>query len=340
VHRTRRRGVGFRVCPHATITDAKSADDQRGVLALAFAHAARLHPRVGAVEQRRVIIVDVLVAYERPQQFRRLQGALGVGGDVVGVFVKVGVDQVDRLVLGIVIGLALRRRQIGRNDLAAAIERRGDDMGAFLETEADERLHHCDRPRGAGLERRIAHLRQPAVLDLDVLRADGAFEHLDRRVVRAGKLLRHDRHVRQVARDLQFVVEAEDRLRRDGRAQRRDVAAATAALQPIDARPFADVVAVGGPAIEKVLLEARHQWRLDAVLFPVRIGGGKADIKTGLGEQPFLDADDHRQVEDRVVGRNADGRAILFGLHRFLWAWSVPNGGSQDPPRLNLTPWR
>src|SRR5215813_6406828 len=60
------------------------------------------------------LVVDVLVAHERPQQFRGLQGALGVGGDVVGVFVEVGVDQVDRLVLGIVIRLALLRRQIGR----------------------------------------------------------------------------------------------------------------------------------------------------------------------------------------------------------------------------------
>src|SRR5262249_56894563 len=58
---------------------AKSADDQRRVLALAFTHAARLHPVVGAVEQCHVVIIDVLVAHERPQQFRRLQGALGVG---------------------------------------------------------------------------------------------------------------------------------------------------------------------------------------------------------------------------------------------------------------------
>jgi hypothetical protein len=34
----------------------------------------------------------------------------------VGVFVKVGIDQVHCLVLGIVIGLALFRRQIGRDD--------------------------------------------------------------------------------------------------------------------------------------------------------------------------------------------------------------------------------
>ena len=83
------------------------------MLALAFAHAARLHPLVGAVEQRLVIIIDVLVVHERPQQFRRFQGALGLGRDVVGVFVEVAVNQVDRLVLGIVICLALLRSQIG-----------------------------------------------------------------------------------------------------------------------------------------------------------------------------------------------------------------------------------
>src|ERR1700719_1528114 len=46
---------------------SKSADDQRRVLALAFAHAARVHPVVGAVEQCHVVIIDVLVAHERPQ---------------------------------------------------------------------------------------------------------------------------------------------------------------------------------------------------------------------------------------------------------------------------------
>ena len=116
-------------------------------------------------------------------------------------------------------------------------------------------------------ERRIAGLRQPAVLNLDVLRADRAFEHLDRRVVRAGELLHHDRHVRPVARHLQRVVEGKDRLRRHSRAQRRDIAAALAALEAIDARPFADIVAVGGPAIEQILLEPRHERRLRMLSF-------------------------------------------------------------------------
>ena len=95
------------------------------------------------------------------------------------------------------------------------------------------------------LESFLALLRQAAILDLDVLGADGAFEHLQRRVVRAGQLLHHDRHVGEVARHLQRVLEGQDRLRRHRRAQRRDIAAARAALEPVDAGPFADVVAVG-----------------------------------------------------------------------------------------------
>ena len=42
----------------------------------AFGQSARLHPVVGAVEQRRIVIVDVLVAHERAQQLVRLQAPL------------------------------------------------------------------------------------------------------------------------------------------------------------------------------------------------------------------------------------------------------------------------
>ena len=56
----------------------RSADHERGVLALAFGQAARLHPVIGAVEQRRIVVVDVLVAHERAQQLARLERALGV----------------------------------------------------------------------------------------------------------------------------------------------------------------------------------------------------------------------------------------------------------------------
>src|SRR5258707_15305151 len=99
-------------------------------------------------------------------------------------------------------------------------------------------------------------------------------------------------------------------------SQRCDVAAALAALQAIDARPFADIVAVGTTAIEKVLLDARHERRLHTVLFSIRVGGRKAHIKSCLREEPLLDANDHRQVEHRVVRRNFYRRSSLFGLHR------------------------
>src|SRR3954469_6429618 len=84
-----------------------SAHHQRGVLALAIGEAARPHPVIGAAEQRGIVIVDMLVAHEGAQKLARLQGALGVRRDVVGVFVEIAVDAVDRLVLGVIIGFAL-----------------------------------------------------------------------------------------------------------------------------------------------------------------------------------------------------------------------------------------
>src|SRR5690606_17440894 len=72
-----------------------SIDDKRCVSALAGREAAGFHPAIGAIEQRDVIVVDMLVAYERLAELMRLQSALGVGRDVMGVFVEVGVDQID-----------------------------------------------------------------------------------------------------------------------------------------------------------------------------------------------------------------------------------------------------
>src|SRR5207253_9973799 len=60
-------------------------------------------------------------------------------------------------------------------------------------------------------------LFRSAILDVDVLAADRAFEHLNGRVMRAGEFLHHDRHVCHVARHLQLVVEGQNGLRRDGR---------------------------------------------------------------------------------------------------------------------------
>ena len=69
------------------------------------------------------------------------------------------------------------------------------------------------------------------------------------------------------------------------------------------------------------------------VLFAVRIGGRKADIEAGLGEKPFLDSDDDRQVEYRIVRGDLDDRSFLVGLHDVLfstlqrrWAYAA------DPP--------
>src|SRR5262245_31647368 len=93
--------------PGASSVIASSADDQRRMLALALAHAARLHPVIGAIERRHVVVVDMLVVHERAQQLIGLERALGVRRNVVGIFVEVGVDHIDRLVLGVVVGLAL-----------------------------------------------------------------------------------------------------------------------------------------------------------------------------------------------------------------------------------------
>jgi len=115
-----------------------------------------------------------------------------------------------------------------------------------------------------------------------------------------------NRHVGHVARRLQLLVERDNRLRRDRRAQRRQLAAALAALQAIDARPLAHVVAVGGAAFEHLFLQPLENRLLDAVALAVRVRGAEADVEPGASEQTFFDADDHRQVKHRIVRRDAD----------------------------------
>ena len=144
--------------------------------------------------------------------------------------------------------------------------------------------------------------------------ADGAFEHLQRGVMRAGQFLHHDRNVGEIARHLQRFIEGNDRLRRHRSAQRRDIAAARAFLQPVDAGPFADIVAVGRTAIEHLLLQPRHDRTLDAVLLAVRIARRETNIEPGFFEQFFLDADDDRKIENRIVWSNPDEG--LFLRHR------------------------
>src|SRR5262249_61415408 len=85
-----------------------------------------------------------------------------------------------------------------------------------------------------------ARLRQAARLNVDMVAANGAFEHLNSRVMRASEFLYHDRNVEHVARRLQLVIEGQDRLRCDGCTQRRNLAATVATLQPVDARPLAE----------------------------------------------------------------------------------------------------
>ena len=111
-----------------------------------------------------------------------------------------------------------------------------------------------------------------------MLAPHGALQHLQRRVVRAGELLHDHGNVGQVARGLQFFVESQDRLRSDRGAQRRDVAAALAAFQAVDARPLADVVAVGRAALEKPFLEPVENRLLRAVLLAIRVACREADV--------------------------------------------------------------
>ena len=151
-------------------------------------------------------------------------------------------------------------------------------MCAFLETETDEGLHHRDCPIVAILEPLPTLLRQSTRLNVNMLAPNCAFEHLNCRVVGAGQLLNYDRNVEHVARRLQLVIEGQDGLRCDRCAQGRNLAAALAALQPVDARPLADVVAVGRAALEKPFLEPVENRLLRAVLLAIRVACREADV--------------------------------------------------------------
>ena len=154
-------------------------------------------------------------------------------------------------------------------------------------------------------------------------RADRAFEHLDRRVVRTRELLNDDGHIRHIARNLKALFEGEDGLRRDGGAKAGDVAAARAALDPVDAGPFADVVAVGGAAIEQVLLQPRHDRTVGSVLLARFVRSRHLHVQPVLAEQALLDADEHGQVENGIV------RCDFHQRHRI--------GHSHHPPKVTAT---
>ena len=139
-----------------------------------------------------------------------------------------------------------------------------------------------------------------------MLAAERALEHLQGGEMRAGVLLHRDGHVGEIARHLERRVEGHDRLRRHRRAQRRELAAARAALDPVDRRPFAHIVAVGRAALEHAFLEALENLALGRVALAILVGRRHRHVEPGLLEQPLLDADQHRQVEHRVVGGDPD----------------------------------
>ena len=88
-----------------------------------------------------------------------------------------------------------------------------------------------------------------------MLAADRTIEQLQRRVMRAGKIIDSDRHTGEIARRLQRRIECQDRLRRDRRAKRGDFRAADfAAFDAVDAAPFADIIRVRLAFFEQRLL--------------------------------------------------------------------------------------
>src|SRR6516162_2300936 len=125
--------------------------------------------------------------------------------------------------------------------------------------------------------------------------------------MRAGELVDGYRNARQVARRLQTIIEAQDRLRNHCRTERRDASAAPAAFETVDARPFADIVTVSRAALEKFLLEPAQHLSFGQGLFAVVIPGGHPHIETGPFKKAFLDRHQNGKVKDRVVRRNFNG---------------------------------
>src|ERR1041385_526175 len=116
---------------------ASLTDNQRRVLALALCQPLRSHPIVGAIEKRYIVIVHVLIAHKSARQLAWLERPLGMGGNVMGILIEIGVDEIDSFVFGVVISLPLFRRQFRRHNFAPAIERGRNDVRAFLEPKAD-----------------------------------------------------------------------------------------------------------------------------------------------------------------------------------------------------------
>src|SRR6476660_220155 len=113
----------------------------------------------------------------------------------MGVLVEIGVDEIHRLILSSVVGIALFSRQPWRDHFASPIELGGYDMRALLEAQTDERFHDCDYAIGAVFQSLPSLEWEAALLDLEVVLSHRAFKHLQCGEVRTREFLNHDRHI-------------------------------------------------------------------------------------------------------------------------------------------------
>ena len=249
--------------------------------------------------------------HELPAEFFRQQPAFCGLGDVVRVAAEVTVDQLDGFADGREITVTHGFRQVRVHNLGAAIERRRDDVAAFLECQRDERLHHRHRFDLSRLGLIVAMAGLADVNELHMLAAERAFEQLQSRVVRAGIVVDADFDVGEIARHLQRIVERDDGLCRDRGAERGNLRRICPALDAVDAAPFADIIGVGLALHEQRFLQALEHVLL--VRIGVALGVMRAVVERDamLLKKFFLDADQNRQVEHRRVGGDANFVAVL-----------------------------
>src|SRR5262249_561251 len=68
------------------------------------------------------------------------------------------------------------------------------------------------------------------------------------------------------------------------------------------------------------------------ILLAVCMGGGKFDVEAGGLEQPLLNADDHRQIENLVIGSDVDdGPEVGHGVLSPGLLLSKPNLAAAHP---------
>jgi hypothetical protein len=111
----------------------------------------------------------------------------------------------------------------------------------------------------------------------------------------------------QAARRLQTIIAAQDGLRNHCRTERRDASAAPAAFETVDARPFADIVAVSRAALEKLLLVRLTTSRRTGSFRALHNGRTIRTWSPALSNRPSSIATKNRQVEGRVIRRNLNG---------------------------------